>query len=251
MHLLTGPAGSGKTFVILEQLRAALRRKDTSVRLLVPTATMAQHLRNELAREDFVFSPSLIQTIHRFIEPWVVDLPQVPEALFHLLVEKTVRRLDLPAFRKVAHLAGFQTRLAAVIEECSSAGCDPRSLREHLPPDGLGRDLARVLEEVTQDLNERKLGTRSARLSLAAVRIADAGTATVKTVWLDGFLSLTEPEVAVVQAMAQHADVTVTLPSTGIAADTRARLLSIAVDEKPLADTRIPPGRELFVAPGI
>ena len=76
MHLLTGPAGSGKTFVILEQLRAALRRKDDGVRLLVPTATMAQHFQNELAREGFVFSPSLIQTIHRYIEPWVGDLPE-------------------------------------------------------------------------------------------------------------------------------------------------------------------------------
>ncbi|HET9320239.1 MAG TPA: AAA family ATPase, partial [Bryobacteraceae bacterium] len=195
MHLLTGPAGSGKTFAILEQLRAALRRKDSGARLIVPTATMAQHLRNELAREGFIFSPSLIQTIHRYIEPWVADMPEAPDALFHLLVEKTVRRLDLPAFRKVAQLAGFQARLAAVIEECAAAGCNARSLGDHLPPDGSGREMARVFDEVSQALAQQKLGLRSARLSLAAARIAEAGTATVKTIWLDGFFSLTDPEL--------------------------------------------------------
>ena len=251
MHLLTGPAGSGKTFAILERLRAALRRKDTSVRLLVPTATMAQHLRNELAREGFIFSPSLIQTIHRYIEPWVGDLPEASGALFHLLLEKTVRRLDLPAFRKVAHLAGFQARLAAVIEECASAGCGARSLGDHLPPDGPGRDLAGVFDEVSQALVQQKLGLRSTRLSLAAARIAAAGTAAVKTIWLDGFFSLTDPELAMVQAMARHADVTVTLPSTEISAGTRARLLAMGFDEERLEHTRIAPDRELFVASGI
>src|SRR5713101_5531917 len=107
MQLLTGPPGSGKTFTVLEGLRTALRRKDDAVRLLVPTATMAQHLRDEIAREGFVFRPELIQTLHRFIEPWTAGLPQVSEPVFYMLVEKSVRRLNPPEFAKVAHLAGF------------------------------------------------------------------------------------------------------------------------------------------------
>ena len=55
MRLLTGPAGSGKTTFVLDRFREALRARETSVRLLVPTATMAQHLRNRIAREGFVF----------------------------------------------------------------------------------------------------------------------------------------------------------------------------------------------------
>jgi superfamily II DNA or RNA helicase len=47
MLLLTGPAGSGKTSRILERVRDALRRRDSGVRLLTPTATMAQHLQNQ------------------------------------------------------------------------------------------------------------------------------------------------------------------------------------------------------------
>ena len=75
MRLLTGPAGSGKTFTILEALRSALQKNDNAVCLLVPTATMAQHLRNQMAREGFVFSPARIQTIWRFIEPWADGPP--------------------------------------------------------------------------------------------------------------------------------------------------------------------------------
>ena len=86
MLLLTGPAGSGKTFRILEQFRRALRRRDAGVRLLTPTATMAQHLQNQMAREGFVFRPSLIQTLSRFVDAFAADRPQVSRPLFYLIV---------------------------------------------------------------------------------------------------------------------------------------------------------------------
>src|SRR6266851_1369994 len=251
MQLLTGPAGSGKTFTVLEGLRAALQRKDASVRVLVPTVTMAQHLRDEMARGGLVFSPSVLQTLARFIDPWVKDLPQVAAPVFDLLVEKCLLRANRPEFAKVAHLAGFHAKLAAVIEECVTAGCDARALRDRLPAAGLGRALAEVFDEVSRSLDGRKLGLRAARLALAAARIGETGTGLAKMIWLDGFFSLTDPELALIKAMAKHADVTVTLPSDGIASATRARLLAIGFEEKTLARDRIPPRRELFVAPGI
>jgi len=250
MQLLTGPAGSGKTFSALETLREALRRGDTNVRLLVPTATMAQHLRDELAREGLVYSPGIIQTIWRFIEAWVADVPEVSSALFTILVERAVHRLNLPEFQKVAHCAGLHARLAAVIEECASAGGDARLLREHLP-DGLGRGLARVFDEISSELKERRLASRSTRLGLAAARVREAGLGAVKAIWLDGFFSLTEPEIALIQAIAKHADITVTLPTDEISAVTRARLLSIGFQERRLTRQRVAPARELVVAPGI
>ena len=59
MLLLTGPAGSGKSWRVAERFREFLRRNDSSVRLPVPTATMARHLQNRFAREGFVFKPGL------------------------------------------------------------------------------------------------------------------------------------------------------------------------------------------------
>jgi hypothetical protein len=55
MLLVTGPAGSGKTAFVLDRFREALRAGNDAIRLLAPTATMAQHLQNRLAREGFVF----------------------------------------------------------------------------------------------------------------------------------------------------------------------------------------------------
>ena len=251
MQLLTGPAGSGKTFSALETLRDALRRGNTGVRLLVPTATMAQHLRNELAREGLVFSPGIIQTASRFIEPWVADRPEVSSALLTILVERTVHRLHLPEFQNVAEFAGLHAKLAAVIDECSLAGCDARMLRELLPTDGMGRAVARVFEETSRELNDRRLALRSTRLSLAAARVKESGAGEVKAIWLDGFFSLTDPEIAFIRAIAKHAEVTVTLTSDEISAATRARLLSIGFEERRLARTRMPARRELLVAPGI
>ena len=251
MQLLTGPAGSGKTFTVLNGLRAALKRNDRSVRVLVPTVTMAQHLRDEIARGGIVFSPSVVQTLARFIEPWVKDLPQVSAPVFELLVERCVRRANRAEFAKVAHLAGFHARLAAVIEECVTAGCDARALRELLPVAGLTIALAAVFDEVSRALDGRKLGLRATRLALAAARIDEAGAGLPKTIWLDGFFSFTDPELVLIEALARRADVTVTLPSDEIAAVTGSRLQALGFEEKTLARDRITPKRELFVAPGI
>ena len=251
MQLLTGPAGSGKTFSALDALKNALRRGDAGVRLLVPTATMAQHLRNALAREGLVFSPGIILTASRFIEPWAADHPEVSSGVLTLLVEKTVRRLGLHEFRNVVDFAGLHAKLAALIDECGSAGCDARMLREHLPQDGLGRAVARVFEETVRELHQRRIGLRSMRLSLAAARVKESGLGNIKTIWLDGFFSLTDPEIAFIEAVAKHAEVTVTLTSDDISSATRARLLSIGFEERKLARERAQAPQQLVVAPGI
>jgi hypothetical protein len=46
MRLLSGPAGSGKTTYILDRFRLALGGGDSAIRVLVPTATMARHLKD-------------------------------------------------------------------------------------------------------------------------------------------------------------------------------------------------------------
>ena len=129
MLLLTGPAGSGKTYRVLEQFRAALRCRDSTVRLLTPTATLAQHLQNQLAREGFVFQPGLIQTLSHFIDPFA-GVPQVSEPLLYLIVEQAARRVNHPDFARVVRLPGFCAALARTIEELSSTGCDAERLKD-------------------------------------------------------------------------------------------------------------------------
>ena len=92
---------------------------------------------------------------------------------------------------------------------------------------------------------------RSTRLTRAAARIQEAGAGGLKTIWLDGFFTLTDAELTVVKALAGHSDVTVTLPSAAVAHATRARLLSMGFSESALRRERKLPKRELFSAPGI
>src|SRR5689334_16122844 len=121
MRLLTGPAGSGKTSFILDRFREALRGHDEGIRLLVPTATLVQHLQNRMAREGFVFRRGLIQTFSGFVDQWAAEVPQVPDAVLYLIVEEVVQRVNRPEFARVAGLRGFCASVARTLGELSSA----------------------------------------------------------------------------------------------------------------------------------
>jgi ATP-dependent helicase/DNAse subunit B len=213
MRLLTGPSGSGKTSTILDEFRA---RSGANVRLLVPTATMARHLQNGLAREGHVFRRSLIQTFSGFVRDWVEDIPEVPRPVLHLLTEEAARHVAHPDFERVINLPGFSARLAATIHEFSGAGCDSARLAERLPEAPLAQAFVAVYREVDRELARRKLATRARRLQLAAERIAAHGLRGITTVWLDGFHALPDPELAVIHALARHADVTIAQREAGL-----------------------------------
>lgn len=253
--MLTGPAGSGKTFRILERFRHALGRRDSGVRLLTPTATMAQHLQNRLAREGFVFRPGLIQTLSRFVDPFAADAPPVSEPLFYLIVEEAAHRVDRAEFARVVRLPGFCAALARTMEEFSAAGCDAERLGGCLPRQGeaapLGEAFVAVYREVDRELRRRGLAMRSQRLLRAAERIAREGLPQFHSIWLDGFSTLPDPELAVIGAICRHADVTLTLPAAPITQPTRERLLEMGFVEEICAWQQPPPCIELCAAPSI
>jgi len=212
MRVLMGPAGSGKTAMVLDGLREALRAGDESVRLLAPTATLAQHLQNRIAREGFVFRRGLVQTLSSFIEPWCGELRQVSESTFYLIVEEVARRVGRREFASVADTPGFCASLARTIEEFSSAGCDSARLAECLPETPLAAAFLAVYREVDRELERRGLAMRGRRLEYAARRIEGEGLGGIRTIWLDGFYALPDPELAVIGALGRHAEVVVTWP---------------------------------------
>jgi ATP-dependent helicase/DNAse subunit B len=249
MLLLSGPPGSGRTSHILVELRQALRRNASDVRLLAPTATMAEHFRHKLAREGFVLRPNLILTLSKFVAPWVEDLPEVSPAALYLLVEKVARRLAPPEFARVLGAPGFCAALARAIEEFSSAGCDARRLERLLPRTPFGPPFVTVYKEVERELTRCGLGLRSARLERAAQRIAKQGLAGVSTVWIDGFLAMSDPELAVIRAIGGHAELTVNLPSLDGPHPTRDALLAMGFEERLLERKRAEPATRAFSAP--
>ena len=248
MRLLSGPPGSGRTTQILDRLRANL---GGGVRLLVPTATMAQHLQNQLAREGHVFRRSLIQTLSGFIREWVEDAAEVTQPVLYLITADAARRIHRAEFASVVELPGFSASLAHTIEEFSSAGCDSARLASCLPEAPLAEAFLAVYREVDRELARRGLATRARRLELAAERIAAAGLDGIGAVLLDGFHALPEPELAVIAAIGRHAAVTLTLDDTDLTTALRERLVSPGFTEERFARRRAAPTRQMFKAPGI
>jgi RecB family exonuclease len=228
MLVLTGPPGSGKSRQILERVRAALRRSAGDFRLLVPTATMAEHLRHQMAREGFLLRPGLIQTLSRFIAPWVQDYPEVPPACLELLVDRALAARMPEQFARVAHLPGFRVSLADLIEEFSSGGCDcwrlTRVLEAGVPEAPLAAAFLAVYQDVERELLRCGWAPRAARLRCAAEEIRARGLGLIHQVFLDGFFTLSDPELNLLDAIHSHADLTVALPSWEGSEDARASL---------------------------
>ena len=105
MKLILGPPGAGKTVSCLIQLKAALGAKLDSCRLIVPTATMAEHLRNELAREGFVFKPAIVSTFTKFTEPYCFATPAVTSGAIEILVKEVLARISLTTYAGVRDFA--------------------------------------------------------------------------------------------------------------------------------------------------
>jgi ATP-dependent helicase/DNAse subunit B len=212
MRILVGPPGSGKTYRILEQARARLRAGASDFRLLVPTATMAGHVRNQLAREGFVFRPVLVETLSRFLEPFASDAPQASSEALLLVVEDALRRTRPAAFRDVAGMRGFAAAVARLIDELSSAGCDAERFARLRLGGAYDSALAAVYAEVEAALAARQWTLRGASLQRAAANIEKNGLAQVDLVLFDGFFTFTDPELSILAALARHAQVILTLP---------------------------------------
>ena len=245
MRLISGPAGSGKTGWVLGRLRQALRDGNHAVRLLVPTATMARHLQNQLAREGFVFRPDLIQTLSGFVANYAGERPQVSEAALYLIVEQAAARVRRPEFARVERLPGFSAALARAVGELSSAGCDSARLASCLPEAPLAAAFLHVYREIDRELERRGLALRGQRLAAAAELIGREGPGGIRTVWLDGFHELPDPELRVIEALGRHADVTLTFEAMD------DRLAALGFEEERLGRARPAPAVALFRAPAI
>ena len=242
--------GAGKTAFVMDRFREALRAGNDAIRLLAPTATLAQHLQNRLAREGFVFRRKLIQTLSGFVEDWAGDVPQAPDTVLYLIVEEAARRVNRPEFAGVVHMPGFCASLARTVAEFSSAGCDSVRLAGSLPDSPLGAAFLAVYKEVDRELDRRGLSTRAKRLERAAERIESQGLGGIGTIWLDGFHALPDPELRVIGALSRHADLTLTL-GDGDAETARARLHAMGFREERATRPRARPAMALVRAPAI
>jgi ATP-dependent helicase/DNAse subunit B len=245
MRLILGPPGSGKTTSCLDKLREALRVKRDNCRLIVPTATMGEHLRNELAREGFVFKPALVSTFTKFVEPYCIATPGVGSGAIEMIVAEVLARTTLTKYAAVRDFAGFRASIVHIVEEFSSAGGSVDDLTRC----GVEPDFIRIYTGVLAALKQRNLNLRSAQLRQAAEKIAENGCPGVEELIFTGFYSFTEPELDVIRTLANRAKLTIALAEWSGAQPTIDALTEIATTIERLETWPSSAHRTLCVAP--
>jgi len=170
--------------------------------LIVPSATMAEHLRNQLARAGRSIRPNRILTVDHFIEA-ATPLKRPSEGLL-LLLTASFAPNEFP---------GYHRALVSLMQEA--------------PADLLPPDVARVARDVDKELV--RLG-----YALRARRLAEARPETDGPLIFDGFFTLAPSDVDLIERLSNHTPVTVTLPDWSGAAEARERLLAAGFAEQRL-----------------
>jgi ATP-dependent helicase/DNAse subunit B len=223
--LITGPAASGKSRTALEQFLS-----DPESWLVVPTATMAEHLRHQLTRDGALVRPSRVRTLAQVLDG-LSALAPAPAPLVHLLIEQALEREKPARFRAVWELEGLHAAMAELFEEAAASA--------------LPEDLAGILEEVEHELRRRGMGFRRARVVEAA---GGSQAEACATAVFDGFFSFSHDETRFLAALSRRTRVVVTLPDWPASVRARESLLQAGFTERRLEATFRAPRQVLFAA---
>ncbi len=222
IRLLLGPAGTGKTFRCLEEIRAELKLDPQGPPLLflAPKQATFQIERQLLADESLPGYTRLhILSFDRLATFLLDALGQPPPRLLDdegrvmVLRALLARHHDqLQLFRASARLPGFAQQLGGLLRELQRAGLTPAAVDAAAAPHAntpLARklaDIAWLFREYQQWLAAEKLED-SDRLLEVATRQLDAvaqhAGASVRFggLWLDGFAEMTAQELALLRAV--------------------------------------------------
>lgn len=143
--LITGPPDPSTLQLVAERLHS---QPDSPV--LVPTATLADHLRHQLVRAGYNVRPRSIQTISRYLDEHS-PFAAAPPALVHLLMERALEHQRPQRFRDVAEFPGVVRLLVNLFNEA--------------PASRMPDDIGRLLSEVERELTARGVAPHRVRLA--------------------------------------------------------------------------------------
>jgi ATP-dependent helicase/DNAse subunit B len=212
--LCIGPPGSGKTHLALSALeRAILEQRASEVRLVVPTASMAQHLTHILARRGRVVPGELIQTLADFVAGFTPDLAGPTAALDSHLHEQAIAAAAPEELSGVAGTPGLRSNIAAVIAEFQAAGCGSEELQPLLrTPHQIA--FGAVFRHYETLLQQRGLVHRNERLLRAAREVRRRGLLPVRELYFDGFLNFSHGERELIEAAGAVETLVVSFPAS-------------------------------------
>jgi ATP-dependent helicase/nuclease subunit B len=220
-RFLLGPAGTGKTFLCLEEIRRSLLNdpQGPPLILLAPKQATFQLERQLLADPALPGYTRLhILSFERLAEFVLDHLHQPPPPLLsedgrtmvlHALLAR--RRKDLQIFHASAGLAGFARQLSLELRELQRHQLSPAALLELASRPGLAGSLRRKLHDLSlllgaylEWLRRNNLQDADYLLDLAALALGKIGKkfTFISALWLDGFAELTPQELTLLSALA-------------------------------------------------
>jgi len=211
MQVWAGAAGSGKTQRVLERIEAAIREgRSREVRLVVPTASMAQHLLHTLARRGLTAPAQRVQTIADFVAGLTPSARTPGPALEAWLADEAVQAAAPPEFA-AADTPGLRSKLLALMHEFWAAGADSGAARRFARTPAQ-RAFAAVFQEY--ELLLKKLGYTAQRTREAAAAMEKADLAPLRELYFDGFPLFSPAEQELLRAADRRVDeLTATLPA--------------------------------------
>jgi ATP-dependent helicase/nuclease subunit B len=221
VRFLLGPAGTGKTFRCLEEIRAELKRAPEGLPLLCLAPKQATYqLERQLLADGSLqgFTRLHIVSFERLASLTLTAL-SVPEPrllsdegrVMILRALLTQHQDGLKLFRSSARLPGFAQQLSALLRELQRAQIQPAGLQQAAKPFGdtpLARklaDVAFVFGKYLDWLEREKVEDADRLLDLATEALNGAAQSVGASVrfgglWLDGFAEMTEQELGLLRS---------------------------------------------------
>ncbi|HEV7927227.1 MAG TPA: PD-(D/E)XK nuclease family protein [Verrucomicrobiae bacterium] len=224
-RFLLGPAGAGKTFRCLAEIRQSLLAEPDGppLILLAPKQTTYQLERQLLADTTLQGYTRLqilsFERLAKFVLAWIGE----PEPallsedgrimVLHALLAR--RRKELQIFHASAGLPGFARQLSLELRKLQQRQISPEILRQLAAQtdlsEGLRRklhDLSVLLADYLEWLQRRSLQDAECLLDLATstLKRAESSETQFSTLWLDGFAEMTTSEMDLLAAVAACCD---------------------------------------------
>ena len=220
IRFLLGPAGTGKTFRCLEEIRAELKRDPAGAPLLflAPKQATFQIERQLLADPDLPgYTRLQILSFERLADYLLVALGRAQPRLLDdegrvmvLRALLTAHHERLQLFRASARLPGFAQQLGTLLRELQRARLGPDAVAA--AAHGMGEtplarklhDVALIFREYLAWLDREKLEDADRLLDLATRALEEQGAISSARplfggLWLDGFAEMTEQELALLR----------------------------------------------------
>lgn len=228
VRFLLGPAGSGKTFRCLDEVRSALKESPEGPPLIFLAPKQATfQIERQLLSDDSLNGFTRLQILSferlaQFVfEKLKVAPPQLLSDEGRVMVLRALllrHEKELKLFRQSARRPGFAQQLSQLLREMQQHQFTPgklrvmaagKEVREELRDKLV--DLALILEKYTHWLEENSLQDANRLLDLATDALRSASPAAqpalaISGLWLDGFAEMTPQEMDLLAAVMPFCD---------------------------------------------